>query len=100
MFKKGKPKTGGRKKGVLNKYTSVRQLLDDALERNKEHVNKILDDWCKDPAKIDYVLSLKSQFEPKTMPVAGSSTAGGSFVAQITPIDIEERIKQAISEGK
>lgn len=68
-FKKGKkrPKNAGRKKGTPNKTTSLKQLLQDSLDRNREKAIKRLDDMYNNSRDFKFIITLKASLEPKTI---------------------------------
>ena len=63
-FEKGKAKTGGKKKGTLNKATKdIKQAYQMLIENNLDNMTKWLEKVAQnDPAKAIYIISDLSEY--------------------------------------
>lgn len=67
MFQKGHKKFGGRKKRTLNKTTSLKRLVQERLDCNKDKAIKMLDAMFDNKYDFKWFMQLKASLEPKEL---------------------------------
>jgi hypothetical protein len=93
-FKKGKPKTGGRSKGVENKISQdIKGAIKELLERNASQMDKWLDRVAKrSPYKALIIMYQFSEFAtPKLSRIeADVTTKGESLNPDLSQLTADE----------
>jgi hypothetical protein len=92
-FRKGRRKTGGRKAGVKNKYSNVRDMIKDQVTPFLEKLSDTIAAIADPKDRVDALAKIMPFFIPKY-----SSTNISADVYR--PVTEEERLKQLDNEYK
>lgn len=71
LFKKGNP---GKPKGAICKKTSLKNLLEQAFEKNHAQAKKMLDGMFTDEKNFKWICEIKASLEPKEVNAAPELT--------------------------
>lgn len=75
MFKKGvSGNKNGRPKGALNKNASLKSILEEAFQENREKAEKLILEMFDDKKDFQWLCSLKASLEPKAVEHSGEVT--------------------------
>ena len=94
MFKKGKKKTGGRKKGVPNRFTTFRNALIEAFESKEIDGVRGLIAWGKQPKNRGQFYALMAKMLPREIEVSGEL----NFASPLSEESWDERAKRVTAE--
>lgn len=68
MFKKGvSGNKNGRPKGALNKNASLKSILEEAFQENREKAERLILEMFDDKKDFQWLCSLKASLEPKAV---------------------------------
>lgn len=76
-FKKGKEKTGGRKKGTVNQFTKFKDALIEAFNAKGIDGAAGLTKWAKKPENLTAFYQLMAKLLPREIEVSGNFNSEG-----------------------